>query len=158
MAAWVEGSGGWLNRVKEGCREPLPKGVLPVSASASLPLDPDLGTLLLAGILPPGARDLPELPGWVEATTEALLWRARVEGPEPHLTRVILTRPGGEEPVLVADLESPLSYTSGVPTLPRGLSLVAGSVKAKLTLQTWRTSEPPSSPPWMSAPVCGAKR
>ena len=60
--------------------------------------------------------------------------------------------------MLVADLESPLGYTSGVPTLPRGLSLVAGSVKAKLTLQTWRTSEPPSSPPWMSAPVCGAKR
>ena len=67
MAAWVEGAGGWVNRVKEGCREPLPKGVLPVSASSSLPLDPDLATLLLTGMLPPGARELPELPGWVEA-------------------------------------------------------------------------------------------
>jgi len=158
MAAWVEGAGGWLNRVKEGCREPLPRGVVPVSASASLPLDPDLVTLLLAGMLPPGARDLPELPGWVEATTEELLWRARVEGPEPHCTRVVLTRTGAEEPVLVADLERPLGYTSGVPTLPRGLSLVAGSVKAKLTLKAWQTSEPPSFPPWMSAPICGAKR
>lgn len=158
MAAWVEGSGGWVNRVKEGCREPLPKGVLPVSAGASLPLDPELATLLLAGILPPGTRDLPELPGWVEATTDALLWRARVEGPEPHLTRVILTRTGGGEPVLVADVERPLGNASGVPTLPRGLSLVAGTVKVKLALQAWQTSEPPSSPPWMSAPVCGAKR
>jgi len=158
MAAWVEGAGGWVKRVKEGCREPLPKGVVPVSASSSLPLDPDLATLLLTGMLPPDTRELPELPGWVEAATGALLWRARVEGPEPHCTRVLLTRAGDEEPLLVADLESPFGYTSGVPTPPRGLSLVTGSVKAELTLQAWQTSEPPSYPAWLSAPICGAKR
>jgi hypothetical protein len=158
MAAWIDGAGGWLNRVKEGCREPLPKGVVPVSASASLPLDPDWAMLLLAGMLPPGTRELPELPGWVEATTEALIWRARVEGPEPHCTRVLLTRTDGGEPVLVAALKSPLGYTAGVSTLPRGLSLVAGSVKVELTLQAWQTGEPPASPPWLSAPICGARR
>ena len=157
MAAWVEAAGGWLNRVKEGCREPLPQGVVPVSASASLPLDPGLATLLLAGLLPPGARDLPELPGWVEATTEGFFWRARVEGPEPHCTRVLLTRSGDEKPLLVAELKSARSRVSGVMPIPRGISLVAGSVKAELTLQAWQTSEPPSPPPWLSAPVCGAQ-
>jgi hypothetical protein len=58
--------------------------------------------------------------------------------------------------VVVADLESPLSSSSGAPSLPRGLSLRAGSVKAKLKLQSWHTGPPPSPPPWLSAPACGA--
>jgi hypothetical protein len=158
MAAWVEDAGGWVNRVKDGCREALPTGVLPVSPSSFLPLDARLTSLLLAGLLPPGARELPELPGWVEATADGFLWRARIEGPEPHCTRVVVARPGEEKPVLVAELESPLGPASDAPTLARGLSLVAGSVKAKLTLQAWHPDAPPSSPPWLSAPVCGARR
>lgn len=157
LAVWVAGEGGWVNRVREGCREPLQKDVLPVSASSSLPLDARLVALLLTGLLPRGAREMPELPGWVEATTEGYLWRARVEGPEPHCTRVLVARAGDENPLLVADIESPLGSASGVPSMPRALSLVAGSVKAELTLQAWQTSEAPSPPSWLSAPVCGAK-
>ncbi|HVN32980.1 MAG TPA: hypothetical protein VMT45_13445 [Thermoanaerobaculaceae bacterium] len=157
MAAWVEDAGGWVNRLKAGCREAFPRGVVPVSETTSLPLDPGLATLLLAGLIPAGARELPELPGLVEATTEGFVWRVRVEGPEPHCTRVVVARPGEGKPVLVADLESPSGPVSGAPTLVHGLSLVAGSVKAKLTLQAWHTDAPPSPPPWLSAPVCGAK-
>jgi len=146
-----------LRRAKEGCRESLPKGVLPVTANSSLPLDPRLATLLLAGLLPAGARELPELPGWVEATTDGFSWRARVEGPEPHCTRVVVMRLDGESPLLVAELESTSSRASGVMRMPRGISLVAGSVKAELMLQAWRTSEPPAPPQWLSAPICGAR-
>jgi hypothetical protein len=155
LAAWVDADGGWLNRPKDGCRERLPKDALPLSPTSSLPLEPRLATLLLTGLLPPGARELPELPGWVEAATGEFTWRARVEGPQPHCTRVVVSR-AGEQEVVVADLESPLSSSSGAPSLPRGLSLRAGSVKAKLKLQSWHTGPPPSPPPWLSAPACGA--
>jgi hypothetical protein len=158
LAAWAGAEGGWLNRVKDGCKEALPKGVLPVSETTSLPLETELATCLLAGVLPAGARELPGLPGWVEATAEGYVWRARIEGPEPYCTRVLVTRPGEEEPLLVAELASPLSSTSGVSSLPRALSLAAGSVKAELELQAWHTDAPPSPPSWLSAPVCGAKR
>ena len=157
LSAWVESDGGWLRRAKEGCREPLPKGVLPVSASSSLPLDPRLATLLLTGLLPSDARELPELPGWVEATASGFSWRARVEGPEPRCTRVLVTHPGKESALLDAELESAPSRVSGVMPMPRAIQLVAGSVKAELILQAWQTSEPPAPPPWLSAPVCGAR-
>jgi hypothetical protein len=155
MAAWVEGAGGWVHRVKEHCREPLPKGVLPVSASAALPLDAELATLLLSGLLPGGAHELPEMPGWVEATAGGFLWRARVEDPGPHCTRVLVTRPGEQKLVLLADLEAPRSLVPGVLRVPRALSLVAGSVKAKLVLEAWQLSDAPSPPEWLSVPLCG---
>ena len=157
LSTWVESDGGWLRRAKEGCREPLPKGVLPVSASSSLPLDPRLATLLLTGLLPSDARELPELPGWVEATASGFSWRARVEGPEPRCTRVLVTHPGKESALLDAELESASSRVSGVMPMARAIQLVAGSVKAELILQAWQTSEAPVPPPWLSAPVCGAR-
>lgn len=157
LSAWVESDGGWSRRAKEGCRESLAKGVLPVSANSWLPLDARLATLLLAGLLPSGARELPELPGWVEATTSGLSWRARIEGPEPHCTRVRVASPGKENALLDAELESAPSRVSGVMPMPRAISLVAGSVKAELILQAWQTSEPPPPPPWLSIPVCGPR-
>jgi hypothetical protein len=157
LSAWVESDGGWLRRAKESCRDPLPKGVLPVSASSSLPLDPRLAALLLTGLLPSDARELPETPGWVEATTSGFSWRARVEGPEPHCTRVRVARPGKESALLDAELESAPSRVSGVMPMPRAISLVAGSVRAELILQAWQTSEPPAPPSWLSTPVCGAR-
>ena len=157
LSAWVDSDGGWLRRVKEGCREPLPKGVLPISASSSLPLDPRLATLLLTGLLPSNAHELPELPGWVEATTSGFSLRVRVEGPEPHCTRVRVARPGKESALLDAELKSAPSRVSGVMPMPRAISLVAGSVKAELILQAWQPSAPPAPPPWLSAPVCGAR-
>jgi hypothetical protein len=155
MAAWIEGEGGWVHRVKQHCREPLPKGVLPVSARAALPLNADLATLLLSGLLPEGAHELPGMPGWVEATGDGFLWRARVEGPGPHCTQVVVTRPGEQKLVLRADLEAPRKVVPGVVPVPRTLSLVAGSVNAKLILEAWRVSDAPSPPGWLSVPVCG---
>jgi hypothetical protein len=151
MAAWIEGEGGWVHRVKRHCREPLPKGVLPVSARAALPLNAALATLLLSGLLPEGAHELPGMPGWVEAAGDGFLWRARVEGPDPHCTQVVVTRPGEQKLVLRADMGAP----GKVVPVPRTLSLVAGSVNAKLILETWRVSEGPSPPGWLSVPVCG---
>jgi len=157
LSAWVESDGGWLRRTKEGCREALAKGVLPVTAKSSLPLDPRLATLLLVGLLPAGAHELPGLPGWVEATGSGFSWRARVEGPEPHSTRVLVARLGDESPLLVAELKRAPNRASGVMPIPREISLVAGSVKAELMLQAWQASEPPVPPQWLSAPVCGAR-
>ncbi len=148
LAAWVGTDGGWLNRVKERCRERLPRGVLPLSATASLPLDPELATLLLSGLLPAGARELPGQQGWVEASSGAFWWRARVEGPEPHWTRVIVGRVGEGTPLVVAERKDP-------GTLPHTFTLTAGSVTADLALQEWRVSDPPAPPGWVSAPVCG---
>ena len=151
LAAWVEPGGGFVERMKEGCREALPPGVLPVSADASLPIDPTLAALLLSGLLPAAARELPGMPGWVEATSGGLAWRAQVEGPEPHWTRVQLTRAGDGAPTMTAVR----SDDGG--TVPHRLVLKAGSVEASLELQAWRPSAPPAPPDWLAAPVCGAR-
>ena len=45
FAAWITDDEGWVERVKERCREPLPRGVIPLSKDASLPLDPHLAAL-----------------------------------------------------------------------------------------------------------------
>jgi hypothetical protein len=158
LAVWVDGEGGWLDRAKEGCRERLPRGVLPLSATASLPLEPQLTAVLLSGLLPPGSHELPEVAGWVEATTGGFTWRARVAGPPPHCTRVVVTRVGEEKPALVADLESPPRSAPGIASLARSLSLKAGSLRAELELRSWHTAEAPSLPPWLSAPVCGVRQ
>ncbi len=150
LAAWVEQDGGWVWRAKETCREPLPKGVLPLSATASLPLDPGMASLLLSGLLPDGAHETAGQQGWVEAAGGAFWWRARVEGPEPHWTRVVIGRVGEAGAVLVADRRD----AGGA--LPHTLALKAGSIKADLVLREWRPSDPPSPPPWASGPACEA--
>jgi hypothetical protein len=148
LAAWVSADGGWLDHVNERCREPLPGGVLPLSTKASLPLDPELAALLLSGALPSGARELSGQLGWVEATSGAFWWRARVEGPQPHWTRVVIGRMGEGAPLVTA-------VRSDRTALPHALTLTAGSVKAELALQVWREAETPAPPGWLSAPVCG---
>ncbi len=149
LAAWVGPDGGWVHRVKEGCRDPLPSGVLPISPKASLPVDPRLATLLLSGLLPEGARALPEAPGWVEAESGGFVWRARIEGPRPHVTRVIMTRPGEASPALVADIKE----SNG--RVPARLTMVTGREEADLAVQAWRPSDPPPAPRWLASPVCG---
>jgi hypothetical protein len=152
LAAWVGPDGGWVHRIKESCREPLPKGVLPISTKSSLPIDPQLATLLLSGLLPAGTHELPQAPGWVEATTAGLRWQARIEGPEPHLTRLVVARPGEETPVLAADVKD----SNG--RVPAKVSITAGSQEADLTIRAWRVSDPPSPPSWLLAPICGGVR
>ena len=151
LGVWVDGHDGWLNRAKEGCREVLPRGVLPLSAKASLPLDPELAALLLSGLLPAGARELTPETGWVEAPAADLRWRARVEGPQPHCTRIVLNKPSSDKPLLDATMSDPHGH------VPGKLVLKAGSVDAELVLQAWQPSDPPAAPAWLSAPVCGGR-
>lgn len=151
LAAWVGPGGGFVERVKQGCREALPPGVLPLAAGASLPIDPALAALLLSGLLPAGARELPELPGWVEAASGGLAWRARVTGPEPHWTRVLLTRVGDATPAMS------VVRTDEGGRVPHRLVLTAGTVEADLDLQAWRPSGAPAPPAWLTAPECGTR-
>jgi hypothetical protein len=151
LAAWVGPGGGFVERVKQGCREALPPGVLPLAAGASLPIDPALAALLLSGLLPAGTRELPELPGWVEAASGGLAWRARVTGPEPHWTQVLLTRVGDATPAMS------VVRTDEGGRVPHRLVLTAGTVEADLDLQAWRPSGAPAPPAWLTAPECGAR-
>jgi hypothetical protein len=148
LAAWITADGGWVERTKERCRERLAGAVLPLSSHASLPLDPELASLLLAGLLPAGAREVPRQQGWVEATAGDYWWRARIEGPDPHWTRVVIGRRNEEVPLVNAVRSDPNP-------LPHELTITAGSVKAKLVLQVWQESVAPASPAWLAAPVCG---
>ncbi|HUK12257.1 MAG TPA: hypothetical protein VLW17_03060 [Thermoanaerobaculaceae bacterium] len=152
LAAWLDRGQGWVERAKEGCREALPQGVLPLSAKASLPLDPGLAGRLLSGLLPAGSRVDAAATGWVEATTAELSWRALVEGPDPHCARVVVGRPGGGKPLLDATLGDPRGR------VPGSIALKAGSVKAELALQSWREADPPPAPSWLASPICGGGR
>ncbi|MGZ6098688.1 MAG: hypothetical protein ACXWLL_09860 [Myxococcaceae bacterium] len=149
LAAWVGPDGGWVHRVRQGCRDPLPPGVLPISATSSLPLDPRLAAMLLSGLLPADAREVRQAPGWVEASTSGLRWQARVEGPQPHLARLVVTRAGEQTPMLTADIRE--SYGR----VPAGLRITTGPEEAELVVQAWRVGDPPAPPPWLAAPVCG---
>lgn len=150
--AWVTGGQGWVERVKERCRKPLPFGMIPLSGGAALPLDADMAASLLSGLLPEGLHELPEAPGWVEGTVGGLRWRARVEGPHPHCTRVVAFRSGEAAPVLVADMRDPMGV------VPAAITFTAGAQKAELELQEWRPGEPPQAPAWLSLPACGGER
>ncbi|MGD1149021.1 MAG: hypothetical protein ABR961_13845 [Thermoanaerobaculaceae bacterium] len=151
FSAWVTDDEGWVERVKERCREPLPRGVIPLSKDASLPLDPYLAAVVLSGLVPEGAREVPGMPGWVEASNERLVWRARIEGPRVVCTQAVVTRPDGKS-LLVADLKSPIGH------VPGAIVLTAGSRKAELFLKEWRTAEAPQPPGWLSFTACGAAR
>ncbi|MBZ5587020.1 MAG: hypothetical protein LAO05_00475 [Acidobacteriia bacterium] len=152
MSAWFAGDEGWVERVKERCREPLPHGMFPLSKDAALPLDPDLAALVLSGLLPEGAHEVPLTPGWVEASNERLTWRARIEGPPTHCSRVLVLRPGEERPLLGADLKSPIGH------VPGALVLTAGSKRVEMVLEEWHAAEPPPPPEWLAVPACGAMR
>lgn len=148
LAAWMDATGGWVSRGREDCREALPEGMLPLSAKASLPLEPELAARLLSGLLPENAGELPGSPGWVEGSGAGLWWRARVEGPTPRCTRVIVGRPGSATPVLTAELGDPHGH------VPGKLLLQTSGAKAELALQEWRAGETPSPPGWLGQPVC----
>jgi hypothetical protein len=148
LAAWIAADGGWVERTKERCRERLPGEVLPLFSKASLPLDPELASLLLAGLLPTGAREVPGQQGWVEATSGDYWWRARIQGPDPHWTRVVIGRRSEAVPLVTAARSDPNP-------VPHELTLTVGSVKAKLVLLVWQESAPPGPPVWLAAPVCG---
>jgi len=151
LSAWVAGAEGWVERVKERCREPLPPGVIPLPKDAFLPLDADLAALLLSGLLPEGAHEVPEAPGWVEAATERVVWRARIEGSPAVCTRVVLGSPDGRT-LLAAELKAPVGH------VPGAIALVAGAQRAEMVLQEWHLSEPPGPPVWLAFAKCGAAR
>jgi hypothetical protein len=152
MSAWFAGGEGWVERVKERCREPLPSGMIPLSKGASLPLDPDLAARVLSGLLPEGAHEVPLTPGWVEASNERLTWRARIEGSPTHCSRVVVFRQGEERPLLEADLKSPIGH------VPGALVLTAGSQRVEMVLENWHPAEPPQPPGWLATLDCGAAR
>jgi hypothetical protein len=135
MSVWFAGDEGWVQRVKERCREPLPKGMIPLSKDAALPLDPGLAARLLSGLLPEDAHEEPMTPGWVEASNERFTWRARIEGPPARCTRILVFRHGEERPMLEA-----------------------GSQRAEMVLQEWHSADPPQPPGWLALPDCGAAR
>ena len=151
FAAWITDEEGWVERVKERCREPLPRGVIPVSEDASLPLDPNLAALVLSGLVPEDAHEIEGMPGWVEASNGRFVWRARIEGPPAVCTRAVVTRPDGESS-LIADLKSPIGH------VPGAIVLKAGSHVAELTLEEWHPSEAPQPPGWFAFAQCGATR
>ncbi len=149
LAVWLAGDGGWLERVKERCREPLPPGVIPLAGDAALPLDARLAALLLSGLVPEGAREAAGAPGWVEAAVGGLTWRARIAGAPPACTRVVITGAAGNA-LLTADLASPIG------SVPGALVVEAGSQKAEMALQEWHVAEPPRPPAWLALARCGA--
>ncbi len=151
LAVWVADDAGWVERVKERCREPLPHGAIPLGGGAALPLDARLATLLLSGLAPDGAHEAAGAPGWVEATAGDLVWRAHVEGPPAVCTRVVITGRGGA-PLLAADLGSHVGRVPGT------LRVETGSERAEMKLQEWHLAEAPAPPAWLSLAACGAAR
>ncbi len=150
VAIWFEGDRGWVERVRERCREPLHQGSIPLPRAASLPLDPELAARLLSGLLPEEAREAPATPGWVEALDGRVTWRARIEGPPARCTRVLAFRRGEERPMFEAELGSHLGH------VPERLLLTAGSQAAEMVLAEWHTSGPLQPPAWVAYPECGA--
>jgi hypothetical protein len=152
MTAWFAGDEGWIQRVKERCREPLPQGLIPLSKGAALPLDPSLAARVLSGLVPEDAHEEPATPGWVEASDERFTWRARIEGSPARCTRILVFRRGEERPVLGAELKSPTGH------VPGSLVLTAGSQRAEMILEEWHSAEPPQPPAWLAVPECGAAK
>ena len=148
LVAWMDGSGGWMSRGGEGCREPLAEDVLPLSAKVAVPLEPELAARLLSGLLPERARESAGSPGWVESASARWWERARVEGPEPRCARVVVGRPGNNTPVLTADLADLRGH------VPGKLLLQASGVKAELVLKEWREGGAVSPPGWLGQPIC----
>jgi hypothetical protein len=152
MSAWFAGDEGWIQRVKERCREPLPPGSIPLPKGAALPIDPGIAGHILSGLLPEGAREESDTPGWVEASDDRFVWRARIEGSPARCTRVVIFRRGEEQPLLVADLKTPLGH------VPSELLITAGAQQAELVLQERHPADPPQPPAWLGLPGCGASR
>jgi hypothetical protein len=148
LGAWVGKDGGWLRRAPGACREPLPRGTLPLGVGAVLPLDAELAGLLLGGRLPTGATPIAGEPGSVEALIGDLWWRALVEGQPPHTTRVTVGRLDDSRPLLTVRL------TDQRDGRPGRLRLVAGSLRADLALQGFRDSGVPVEPAWLQSPRC----
>jgi len=151
LAVWISGDEGWLGRIKERCREPLPPGVIPLPKNGSLPLDARLAALLLSGSVPGGAREVGDAPGWVEAATGGVVWRARIGGPPAACSRVVVTRANGAS-LFTAELGSQVGQVPGT------IVLEAGSERAELALKEWHPSETPPPPAWLSTPACGELR
>jgi len=152
VTAWFAGGEGWIQRVKERCREPLPQGMILLSKGAALPLDPTLAARVLSGLLPEDAHEESMEPGWIEASDGRFTWRARIEGPPAHCTRIVVFRPTEERPVLAADLKSPVGR------VPGALVLTTGSQRAEMDLEEWHSADSPQPPAWLALPECGAAR
>ena len=148
LNAWVDGSNGWLVARGGHCRTQLGRGTLPIGESATLPLDGTLAAMLLLGLLPPGASAIPAAQGWVQAIGDDWWLRARVEGPTPHLVRVLIGRPGDDAPRLVADFERVRG------SVPAGIVLRAGATTASLALESLGAVTAPAVPAWLSWPAC----
>ncbi len=151
LSVWLGGGEGWLERVKERCRERLPGGEIPLGRDAVLPLDAHLAALLLSGLVPSGAREDADAPGWVEAAVGDVLWRARIEGSPAVCNRVVIAESAGRT-LLEAELKSPVG------SVPGALVVTAGSQRAEMTLQRWRVAEAPQPPPWLAGPQCAEAR
>jgi hypothetical protein len=150
LNAWVEGNQGWLVARGGRCRTQLARGTLPIGESTTLPLDGTLAAMLLLGLLPPGASAIPAAQGWVQAVSDDWWLRARVEGPQPHLVRALIGRPGDDAPRLVADFERMRG------SVPASIVIRAGATTASLTLESLGAVAAPAAPAWLSWPACGS--
>ena len=147
--AWLHGNEGWVMDEKAGCRRRLARGELPVSGGVTIPLDAPLAALLLTGRVPEGARPLPAQPGWVEARTGGVVWRARIEGGPVRCSRVTVARDGRT----LLDARLSRLRPDG---MPGAVVIDAGREHMELALASWHGAQAPGAPPWMDAAVCGA--
>lgn len=146
LDAWLDAASGSMTRNRGKCRETLPRGRMPISREHTVPLDAALAAVVLSGTLPAGSRAIADAEGWVESTAAGVTFRARVDGPQPHVTRIVSE--AGEDGAMTIDLAEHHGR------LPGKLEIAAGRDRAVLTLVEWRPAAAPAPPRWLSAPAC----
>jgi hypothetical protein len=144
--AWIGEDGGWLRNSGGGCKRSLPAGTLPLTGVATLPLDPRLAALMLAGTVPPDATPVASGPRWFATTDHGITASWLVPGELVEEIRV--DRAGGSAPVLTARLAEHHGR------VPGRIDFRAGGESGELRLVEWRSAEPPVRPAWLASPPC----
>lgn len=147
LDGWLDDSGGWVATDGGRCRQPLPRGAVPLPDGTWLPLPRQVATALLAGRIPPGGA--PDTDGWVAGREGEWHWRARVVGTPPRCVAVQVRAADGGEPLLAAVLAG---HRGG---LPRSLAIGARGTRIRAELGEWRSQAGASPPAWLTAPLCG---
>lgn len=152
LEVWAEGEAGFAFDRDQECVVPLSGGELQLGPEIALPVDLRTMGVLLTGRLPAAARELGQLPGWVEDASGVTWLRARVTGPEPRVATVQVGRINETGVGLVAELGE---WQGAV---PGSLTLEIGNRKAQLRLLSQSTAQIGGPPPWLGRPACGGVR